>query len=64
MLELRSLEEPLYLMGQFFKQPLACLNLAGYLTANTGEHMAGGSLGVRVVVGHPQLFAPASWPHA
>eukprot|EP00798_Chlamydomonas_sp_ICE-L_P018623 gene18623-25138_t len=32
-----SLEEPLYLMGQFFKQPLACLTLASYLTANAGD---------------------------
>ena len=36
-LELKSLEEPRYLMGQFFKHPVACLTLASYLTTNTGE---------------------------
>jgi len=36
-LELKSLEEPLYLAGQFFQQPLACLQLVPYLTANTGD---------------------------
>ena len=35
-LELKSLEEPYYLMGQFFNQPLACLKLATFLISNTG----------------------------
>eukprot|EP00252_Welwitschia_mirabilis_P016877 TRINITY_DN3755_c0_g1_i3.p1 TRINITY_DN3755_c0_g1~~TRINITY_DN3755_c0_g1_i3.p1 ORF type:complete len:514 (+),score=93.21 TRINITY_DN3755_c0_g1_i3:84-1625(+) len=36
-LELRSLEEPLYLFGQFFKKPLECLTLANYLPQNAGN---------------------------
>ncbi|KMZ75319.1 Prolycopene isomerase [Zostera marina] len=36
-LELKSLEEPLYLFGQFFKKPLECLTLAYYLPQNAGE---------------------------
>ncbi len=36
-LELKSLEEPRYLMGQFAKHPIACLTLAAYSTSNTGE---------------------------
>jgi hypothetical protein len=32
-LELKSLEEPLYLFGQFFKKPLECLTL-GMKTAS------------------------------
>uniref|UniRef100_A0A0D6QWT5 prolycopene isomerase n=1 Tax=Araucaria cunninghamii TaxID=56994 RepID=A0A0D6QWT5_ARACU len=36
-LELKSLEEPLYLFGQFFKNPLACLTLAYYLPQNAGD---------------------------
>ncbi|GLJ32170.1 hypothetical protein SUGI_0647670 [Cryptomeria japonica] len=36
-LELKSLEEPLYLFGQFFKNPLACLTLASYLPQNAGD---------------------------
>ncbi|KAL2629499.1 hypothetical protein R1flu_014185 [Riccia fluitans] len=35
-LELKSLEEPLYLLGQFLKNPLACLTLAYYLPQNAG----------------------------
>lgn len=35
-LELKSLEEPKYLMGEFFKNPVACLTLASYLITNTG----------------------------
>jgi hypothetical protein len=35
-LELKSLEEPLYLMHQLLRDPGACLKLASYLTANTG----------------------------
>ncbi|XP_078172533.1 prolycopene isomerase, chloroplastic-like isoform X2 [Carex rostrata] len=35
-LELKSLEEPLYLFGQFFKKPLECLTLAYYLPQNAG----------------------------
>ncbi|CAL5435803.1 unnamed protein product [Camellia sinensis] len=33
-LELKSLEEPIYLFGQFFKKPLECLTLAYYLPQN------------------------------
>lgn len=36
-LELKSLEEPLYLFGQFFKNPVACLTLAYYLPQNAGD---------------------------
>lgn len=36
-LELKSLEEPLYLLGQFFKNPIACLTLAYYLPQNAGD---------------------------
>lgn len=36
-LELKSLEEPLYLLGQFFKNPVACLTLAYYLPQNAGD---------------------------
>ncbi|KAK9699273.1 hypothetical protein RND81_08G164100 [Saponaria officinalis] len=36
-LELKSLEEPLYLFGQFFQKPLECLTLAYYLPQNAGE---------------------------
>ncbi|KAJ0539451.1 putative prolycopene isomerase [Helianthus annuus] len=35
-LELKSLEEPLYLFGQFFKKPAECLTLAYYLPQNAG----------------------------
>lgn len=35
-LELKSLEEPAYLMEQFFKHPRACLGLVPYVTCNTG----------------------------
>lgn len=36
-LELKSLEEPLYLFGQFFKDPIACLTLAYYAPLNAGD---------------------------
>ncbi|KAL0908833.1 hypothetical protein M5K25_023342 [Dendrobium thyrsiflorum] len=36
-LELKSLEEPIYLFGQFFKKPVECLTLAFYLPQNTGD---------------------------
>ncbi|CAI5527239.1 unnamed protein product [Closterium sp. Naga37s-1] len=36
-LELQSLEEPLYLLGQFFRHPRACLTLAYYLPQNVGD---------------------------
>ena len=36
-IELKSLEEPRYLLGEFVKQPLACLTLASFLTTNTGD---------------------------
>ncbi|PUZ45279.1 hypothetical protein GQ55_8G209200 [Panicum hallii var. hallii] len=36
-LELKSLEEPLYLFGQFFRKPLECLTLAYYLPQNAGD---------------------------
>ncbi|CAK7342139.1 unnamed protein product [Dovyalis caffra] len=36
-LELRSLEEPIYLFGQFFQKPLECLTLAYYLPQNAGD---------------------------
>ncbi len=36
-LELKSLEEPRYLMQQFARHPIACLTLAWYAVANAGE---------------------------
>ena len=36
-LELRSLEEPRYLLGEFAKHPLACLTLASFLPTNAGD---------------------------
>ena len=36
-LELKSLEEPRYLLGEFAKHPLACLTLASFLTINSGD---------------------------
>lgn len=36
-LELKSLEEPRYLLGQFAREPVKCLNLASYLPVNTGD---------------------------
>ena len=36
-LELKSLEEPRYLLTQFARHPLACLTLASFLTTNTGD---------------------------
>ncbi|KAH0451163.1 hypothetical protein IEQ34_018462 [Dendrobium chrysotoxum] len=36
-LELKSLEEPIYLFGQFFKKPVECLTLAFYLPQNAGD---------------------------
>lgn len=36
-LELKSLEEPIYLFGQFFKKPAECLTLAYYLPQNAGN---------------------------
>lgn len=36
-LELKSLEEPRYLLGEFAKQPVACLTLASFLATNTGD---------------------------
>ncbi|GLT88394.1 hypothetical protein SLE2022_064210 [Rubroshorea leprosula] len=36
-LELKSLEEPVYLFGQFFQKPLECLTLAFYLPQNAGD---------------------------
>lgn len=36
-LELKSLEEPRYLMGEFFKDPVSCLTLASFLITNTGD---------------------------
>jgi len=36
-LELKSLEEPRYLLTQFSKQPIACLTLAAYSTTNAGD---------------------------
>ncbi|XP_030512490.1 prolycopene isomerase, chloroplastic [Rhodamnia argentea] len=35
-LELKSLEEPIYLFGQFFQKPIECLTLAYYLPQNAG----------------------------
>jgi hypothetical protein len=35
-LEMKSLEEPRYLLGEFVKDPLSCLTLASYLITNTG----------------------------
>eukprot|EP00879_Flechtneria_rotunda_P021395 GHRR01022552.1.p1 GENE.GHRR01022552.1~~GHRR01022552.1.p1 ORF type:complete len:499 (+),score=126.88 GHRR01022552.1:1262-2758(+) len=36
-LDLKSLEEPKYLMGEFFRAPVSCLTLASYLITNTGD---------------------------
>ncbi|KAB2045244.1 hypothetical protein ES319_D01G147000v1 [Gossypium barbadense] len=36
-LQLKSLEEPIYLFGQFFQKPLECLTLAYYLPQNAGD---------------------------
>lgn len=36
-MELKSLEEIKFLMGQFVKQPMSCLTLAAYFITNTGE---------------------------
>ncbi|KAK4759601.1 hypothetical protein SAY87_022732 [Trapa incisa] len=36
-LELKSLEEPLYLFGQFFQKPIECLTLAYYIPQNAGD---------------------------
>ncbi|XP_031485264.1 prolycopene isomerase, chloroplastic [Nymphaea colorata] len=36
-LELKSLEEPIYLFGQFFKKPFECLTLAYFLPQNAGD---------------------------
>ncbi|KAL2534518.1 Prolycopene isomerase [Abeliophyllum distichum] len=49
-LELKSLEEPIYLFGQFFKKPLECLTLAYYLPQNVGDI-------ARNYIKDPQLLA-------
>ncbi|XP_058085296.1 prolycopene isomerase, chloroplastic [Magnolia sinica] len=49
-LELKSLEEPIYLFGQFFKKPLECLTLAYYLPQNAGDI-------ARKYIRDPQLLA-------
>lgn len=49
-LELKSLEEPLYLFGQFFQKPLECLTLAYYLPQNAGNI-------ARKYIKDPQLLA-------
>ncbi|KAK8651296.1 hypothetical protein V6N13_140903 [Hibiscus sabdariffa] len=36
-LQLKSLEEPIYLFGQFFQKPLECLTLAYYMPQNAGD---------------------------
>ena len=36
-LELKSLEEPRYLLEQFGRHPLACLTLASFVATNTGD---------------------------
>lgn len=36
-LELKSLEEPRYLLEQFAAHPLACLTLASFVATNTGD---------------------------
>ncbi|KAG0497554.1 hypothetical protein HPP92_002245 [Vanilla planifolia] len=36
-LELKSLEEPIYLFGQFLKKPIECLTLAYYFPQNAGD---------------------------
>ena len=36
-LELKSLEEPRYLLQQFARAPLACLTLASFVATNTGD---------------------------
>ena len=38
-IELKSLEEPRYLMAQFMASPMSCLTLAYFLPQNTGEGM-------------------------
>ena len=36
-LDLKSLEEPLYLLGEFFRNPVGCLQLAWFLPQNAGD---------------------------
>lgn len=36
-LELKSLEEPRYLLGEFVKHPIECLQLALRVASNTGD---------------------------
>ena len=36
-LELKSLEEPRYLLEQFAAHPIACLTLASFVASNTGD---------------------------
>ncbi|XP_068635395.1 prolycopene isomerase 1, chloroplastic [Aristolochia californica] len=36
-LQLKSLEEPIYLLGQFLKKPVECLTLAYFLPQNAGD---------------------------
>ncbi|KAL5742001.1 hypothetical protein ACOSP7_028733 [Xanthoceras sorbifolium] len=36
-LDLKSLEEPIYLFGQFFQKPIECLTLAYFLPQNAGD---------------------------
>uniref|UniRef100_A0A1D1Y407 prolycopene isomerase n=1 Tax=Anthurium amnicola TaxID=1678845 RepID=A0A1D1Y407_9ARAE len=49
-LELKSLEEPIYLFGQFFMKPLECLTLAYYLPQNAGDI-------ARKYIKNPQLLS-------
>ncbi|XP_057973455.1 prolycopene isomerase, chloroplastic [Malania oleifera] len=49
-MELKSLEEPLYLFGQFFQKPLECLTLAYYLPQNAGNI-------ARTFIKDPQLLS-------
>ncbi|XP_015900380.1 prolycopene isomerase, chloroplastic [Ziziphus jujuba] len=49
-LELKSLEEPIYLFGQFFQKPLECLTLAYYLPQNAGDI-------ARKYINDPQLLS-------
>lgn len=54
-LELRTLEEIRFLMGQFFREPLACLTLARYFITNAGD-IARQHIRVRLSLRGPRLF--------
>ena len=57
-IELKSLEEPRYLLQQFVRDPGACLTLASFLATNAGDvarrHIKASALLLRDVL----IFAP------